>query len=62
MTQKGDTSQSHEMDQIRKIRENLPRNTDNNQIQLNSIKFNRNQWMSIDINKDQLISTEFNGN
>ena len=43
MTQKGDTSQSHEMDQIRKIRENLPRNTDNNQIQLNSIKFNRNQ-------------------
>ncbi len=30
---------------------NLSRNTDNDQIQLNSIEFNGNQWMLIDINE-----------
>ncbi len=62
MTQEGNISQSHETDQIEENRENLPHNTDDDQIQLNLIEFNRNQWMSININKDQLISTEFNKN
>ncbi len=39
------------MDQIGGNTENLSRNTDNDRIQLNSIEFNENQWMSIDINK-----------
>ena len=42
--------------------ENLPHNTDDDQIQLNSIKFNGSQWMSIEINEHQLNSIEFNGN
>ena len=41
---------------------NLSRNTDNDQIQLNSIEFNGNQQMLIDINEHQLILTEFNRN
>ncbi len=48
--------------------ENLSRNTDDNQIQLNSINefqqnstdINRNQLISTEINKNQLISTDIN--
>ncbi len=40
--QEGNMSQSHEMDQIGGNRENLPHNMDDDQIQLNSIEFNRN--------------------
>ncbi len=60
--QKGNTNQSHKMDQIEGNRENLSRNIDDDRIQLNSMEFNRNQWMSIDINEDQLISIELNKN
>ena len=62
MIQEGNTSSSHEMDQIEGNKKNLPHNTDDDQIQLNSMKFNENQWISMDINEYQLISTKFNEN
>ena len=62
MIQEGNTSQSHETDQIRKNRENLLRNMNDDQIQLNLMEFNGNQWMSIEINEHQLNSEEFNEN
>ena len=52
----------HKTEKDKGNQENLAGNMDNDQIQLNSMKFNGNQWMSIDINEHQLISTEFNGN
>ena len=61
ITQESNISQSHETDQIEGNRENLPHNTNDDQIQLNSIEFNRNQWMLIEFNEHQLISMEFNG-
>jgi len=62
VTQEGNISQLHEMDQIGENTENLLRDTDNDQIQLNSMEFNGNQWMSTEINEHQLNLVEFNRN
>ncbi len=60
MIQEGDTNQSQGMDQIEGSTENLQRDTNDDQIQLNSMEFNGNQWMSVEINEHQLNSVEFN--
>ena len=62
VTQESDTNQSQGTDQIEGSTKNLLRDTNNDQIQLNSIEFNRNQWMSVEINEHQLNSVKFNGN
>ena len=40
---------------------NLLHNTDDDQIQLNSMEFNRNQLILTDINRFQLILTDITG-
>ena len=62
MIQKDDMSQSYDMNQLGGNMENLLCNTDDDQIQLNSMKFNRNQWISINFDEHQLISMELNRN
>ena len=60
MTQEGDTKQSWKTDQLEENTENLSRDINNNQIQLNSMEFNEDQWMSFDINRNRSILAEFN--
>ncbi len=62
MIQEDDTNQSQGTDQIEESTKNLSCNTDDDQIQLNSIEFNGNQWISVEINEHQLNSMEFNKN
>ena len=46
-------NEDHRIGKGKGNQENLADNTSDDQIQLNSIEFNENQWMSIEINEHQ---------